>query len=158
MAKRSKPRTSKFALLIHLAAGLSFVPMAAEAAGDMTRQEPVEIRVQLGNTKGDMLFAPDELSFETGKLYKVVLSNPSPVAHYFTSPTLSGAVFTRKVQVNGPDGKAISEIKGSVSELEVYPGGTVEWWFVPVKTASGELKCSIAGHAEHGMVGKVSVR
>ena len=105
-----------------------------------------------------MLFAPNELNLETGKLYKVVLTNPSQVAHYFTSPALSGAVFTRKVQVNGPDGKAIGEIKGSVSELEVYPGGTVEWWFVPVKTASGELKCTIAGHAEHGMVGKVNVK
>lgn len=158
MARKSKPRFSEFALLMHLAAGLSFVPTAAEAAGDMTRQEPVEIRVQLGNPQGEMLFAPNELNFETGKLYKVVLSNPSPVAHYFTSPALSGAVFTRKVQVNGPDGKAISEIKGSVSELEVYPGGTVEWWFVPIKTTSGELKCTIAGHAEHGMVGKVNVK
>ena len=155
---RKKTRVSEFAILMHLAAGLSFTPATVQAAGDMTRQDPVEIRVQLGNAKGDMLFAPDELSFETGKLYKVVLTNASPVAHYFTSPTLSGAVFTRKVQVNGPDGKAIGEIKGSVSELEVYPGGTIEWWFVPVKTANGELKCSIAGHAEHGMVGKVNVR
>lgn len=158
MARQSKPRISEFALLMHLAAGLSFAPTAAEASGDLTRQEPVEIRVELGNAKGDVLFAPNELNFETGKLYKVVLTNPSPVAHYFTSPTLSGAVFTRKVQVNGPDGKALGEIKGSVSELEVYPGGTVEWWFVPVKTASGELKCTVAGHAEHGMVGKVSVK
>src|SRR5574343_88334 len=157
MAKPNTPRISEFTLLMHLTAGLAFTPLAALAAGDLTRQEPVEIRVQLGNPKGDMSFTPNELSFETGKLYKVVLTNPSPVAHYFASPTLSGAVFTRKVQVNGPDGKAIGEIKGSVSELEGYPGGTVEWWFVPVKTASGELKCTIAGHAEHGMVGKVNV-
>lgn len=157
MARPSKPRLSEFALLMHLAAGLACVPIETYAAGDLTRQDPVEIRIQLGNAKGEMLFAPNELNFETGKLYKVVLSNPSPVAHYFTSPALSGAVFTRKVQVNGPDGKALGEIKGSVSELEVYPGGTVEWWFVPVKTASGELKCSIAGHAGHGMVGKVNV-
>ncbi len=156
MTSRSSSFFSEFALLMHLL--VSLMPAAAEATGDLTRQEPVEIRVQLGNAKGEMLFAPNELNFETGKLYKIVLSNPSPVAHYFTSPALSGAVFTRKVQVNGPDGKAIGEIKGSVSELEVYPGGTVEWWFVPVKTASGELKCTIAGHAEHGMVGKVSVK
>lgn len=158
MSPQSRSPLSEFAILMHLAAGLTLAPSVAQAAGDLTRQEPVEIRIQLGNAKGEMLFAPNELSFETGKLYKVVLTNPSPVAHYFASSTLSGAVFTRKVQVNGPDGKAIGEIKGSASELEVYPGGTVEWWFVPVKTASGDLKCSIAGHAEHGMVGKVSVR
>lgn len=154
-----RPKLTKFTALLHLAAGLAIAPVTAIAAGDLTRQEPVEIRVQLGNAKGDMLFAPNELSFETGKLYKVVLTNASPVAHYFTSPTLAGAVFTRKVQVNGPDGKALGEIKGSVSELEIYPGGTVEWWFVPVKTISaGELTCTVAGHAGHGMVGKVNVR
>lgn len=150
---------AKLTALLHLAAALAIAPATAMAAGDLTRQEPVEIRIQLGNSKGDMLFAPTELSFETGKLYKVVLSNPSPVAHYFTSPTLSGAVFTRKVQVNGPDGKALGEVKGSISELEIYPGGTVEWWFVPLKTVTdGELKCSIAGHAEHGMTGRITIR
>lgn len=144
--------------ILRFAAALSAAPLAAHAAGDLTRQEAVEMRVQLGNAKGELLFAPGELEFETGKLYKLVLSNPSPVAHYFSAPALAGAVFTRKVQVNGADGKAIGEVKGSVAELEVYPGGTVEWWFVPVKTASGELNCTIAGHAEHGMTGKVKVK
>lgn len=152
---RIRTPLSGFAALLHLA----IAPATAMAAGDLTRQDPVEIRVQLGNAKGDMVFSPGELDLETGKLYKIVLSNPSPVAHYFTSPALSAAAFTRKVQVNGPDGKPVGEIKGRIDELEVYPGGTVEWWLVPVKTISaGELKCTIAGHAGHGMVGKVNVR
>lgn len=151
-------RPARLAAAIAIAAFAAIAAPAARAAGDLTRQEPIEIRVQLGSAKGEMLFSPNELGFETGKLYKLVLTNPGPVAHYFTSPTLSGAVFTRKVQINGPDGKAIGEVKGNIAELEVYPGGTVEWWFVPVKAASGELSCTIAGHAEHGMVGKVSIK
>ncbi|EAS42570.1 hypothetical protein P3TCK_19315, partial [Photobacterium profundum 3TCK] len=39
------------------------------AAGDMTKQEPIELKVSLGNDKNAMRFFPDKLEFETGKLY-----------------------------------------------------------------------------------------
>ncbi len=53
----------------------------------------------------------------------------------------------------------IAEIKGSIREIEVYPQGTAEWWFVPVKAGTfNDLKCTIAGHAEAGMVGTVTIR
>ncbi|MEW6348269.1 MAG: biphenyl 2,3-dioxygenase [Thermodesulfobacteriota bacterium] len=131
----------------------------AIAAGDMTAQTPVEVNVQLGD-KGDALrFVPNRIDLETGKLYKLVLHNPSSVAHYFSSEGLSRAVFTRKAQVFGPDGKTIAEIKGSISEIEVYPGGTAEWWFVPVKAGTfNDLKCPIKGHTEAGMVGTVTIK
>lgn len=151
-------RLSAMACLIMLTAALSLATPTSQAAGDLTRQEAVEVHVQLGNTQGELRFTPHELEFETGKLYKLVLSNPSQAAHYFTSPTLAGAVYTRKVQINDGQGKPLAEIKGQVNELEVHPGGRIEWWFVPVKTARGELGCSIAGHTEHGMRGTVSIR
>lgn len=79
--------------------------------------------------------------------------------HYFSSDGMSRAVYTRKVQVNGKNGKPIAEIKGSIREIEVYPQGTAEWWFVPVKAGTfNDLKCTIAGHAEAGMVGKVIIK
>lgn len=159
MIARIVPTFAAYTAYTAFAAYTALAIPAAQAAGDLTRQDAVEVRVQLGNAKGDMVFTPGELNFETGKLYRLVLNNPSPAAHYFTSAALAGAVYTRKVQVNGPDGKALGEVKGSIGELEVYPGATVEWWFVPVKTvAAGEIKCSIAGHAEHGMTAKVTVR
>jgi uncharacterized cupredoxin-like copper-binding protein len=72
---------------------------------------------------------------------------------------MSRAVFTRKVQINGGNGKPIAEVKGSIREIEVYPKGTAEWWFVPVKAGNIEdLKCTIRGHAEAGMVGKIVIR
>ena len=47
----------------------------------------------------------------------------------------------------------------SKREIEVYPNGTAEWWFVPVKTATlNDLKCTIKGHAEAGMVGKITIK
>ncbi len=131
----------------------------AKAAGDMTALKPVDIKVELGNDKDALRFFPEAITFETGKLYRLTLTNPSPQAHYFYSEALAQAVFTRKVQVNGADGKAIAEVKGHVREIEVYPGGTTEWWFVPVRTGQfNDLVCTIPGHREGGMVGAISIR
>src|SRR5574340_340006 len=121
----------------------------ALAAGDMTQQAPIDIKVQLGNEKNALRFVPDNIDLETGKLYRLILSNPSPQKHYFSSEGLSQAVFTRKVQVNDATGKALAEVKGVIREIEVYPNAVSEWWFVPVKTGHiGDLKCTIPGHAE----------
>ncbi|PSV47427.1 biphenyl 2,3-dioxygenase [Photobacterium indicum] len=129
------------------------------AAGDMTKQEPIEMKVLLGNDKNAMRFFPDKLEFETGKLYKLILHNEGKEKHYFSSEGLAQAVFTRKTQVVSADGKVIAEIKGTVREIEVYPGGTAEWWFVPVKaTEIKGLKCTIKGHAEAGMTGSISIK
>jgi uncharacterized cupredoxin-like copper-binding protein len=134
-------------------------PCLASGTGDLTNQQPVDITVQLGDGKDSLKFFPDKLEFETGKLYRLMLVNQSPQKHYFSSEGLSRAVFTRKVQMNGSDGKPIAEIKGNIHEVEVYPGGSAEWWFVPVKTGTfSDLKCTIAGHAEKGMVGKITIK
>ncbi len=128
------------------------------AEGDMTEQKPMEIKVLLGDSSNAMRFFPANLEFETGKLYKLVLHNSSATKHYFSSERLSRSVFTRKAQVLGPDGKAIAEIKGTIREIEVYPNGTAEWWFVPIKAGVlNDLKCTIKGHAEAGMVGKITI-
>lgn len=133
------------------------------AAGDLTKQEPIEVRVTLGTADDSHKFVPNELSFETGKLYKLILTNPSQKKHYFTSPGLAKSVFTRKVQVVDTQGTK-AEIKGSISEIEVYPEGVAEWWFVPVATGTfSDLHCHIKDddgqtHAEKGMIGTVTIR
>lgn len=129
------------------------------AAGDLSQQTPVELRVQLGDEKGARRFFPEKVEFETGKLYRFILSNPSPEKHYFSSDAFSQAVFTRKVQVNGPDGKAMAEVKGFVREIEVYPKASIEWWLIPIKTGQfTDLKCTVQGHAEAGMIGQIIVK
>lgn len=129
------------------------------AAGDMTQQTPIDIKVQLGDEKNALRFVPEKIELETGKLYRLILSNPSAEKHYFSSEGLSQAVFTRKVQVNGAAGKVMAEVKGVIREIEVYPNAVTEWWFVPVKAGSlGDLKCTIPGHAEAGMVGHISIK
>jgi uncharacterized cupredoxin-like copper-binding protein len=128
-------------------------------AGDLTQQIPIDIKVQLGDEKNSLRFVPNMIELETGKLYRLILSNPSAEKHYFSSEGLSQAAFTRKVQVNGADGKALAEVKGVIREIEVYPNAVTEWWFVPIKAGQfGDLKCTIPGHAEAGMVGRITIK
>jgi uncharacterized cupredoxin-like copper-binding protein len=149
-----------------VALGSAFA-MPALAVGDFTQQQPIEVRVDLGTKKGEHVFVPNYLELETGKLYKLVLYNPDKGPHYFTSFGLANRVFTRKVQVMsgaGVGSKPISEVKGAIREIEVYPGGTTEWWFVPVQAGKiDDLQCTIkhkdgTTHAQHGMVGIVDIK
>ena len=103
----------------------------AQAAGDLSRQVPLEVRVQLGDDKGVRRFFPERIELETGKLYRLILSNPSPEKHYFSSDAFAQAIYTRKVQVNGADGNAVAEIKGKepvglvASKRSLAPARTV---------------------------------
>ncbi len=56
------------------------IPAAANAA-DLSRQPITEITVSLGSETGELKFFPNQLQFESGKRYKLVLKNPSPQKH-----------------------------------------------------------------------------
>ena len=156
---------ASFRFALGAAVVLGVASGAALATGDLSRQTPIEVTVDLGSP-GKHEFAPKQLKFETGKLYKLILRNTSSDPHYFTSHAFSQMVFTRKVQVTQPqNGKTVTlaEFKGAIREIEVYPGHAAEWWFVPV--AAGrvtDLRCGIVGkdgksHAAHGMVGEIVI-
>ena len=139
----------------------------ARAAGDLAQQEPVDVRVELGKAGSDEhRFFPAEIGFETGKLYRLVIHNPSPHPHYFTSASFADKIYTRKVQIAQPSDptKRLAEIKGPVREVEIYPGGSLEWWFVPVAAGNlTDLHCHVKDkdgrtHAEHGMTGVIRIR
>lgn len=134
------------------------ISVPAYAVGDMTTQEPVEVSIELGDKENKLRMYPEELNFETGKLYKLVISNPSTQKHYFTAEELARAVFTRKVQIIDSERKTLAEVKGIVNEIEVYPGGITEWWFVALKTLElSPFHCTIKGHSQAGMVGLLNV-
>lgn len=131
----------------------------AHAGGDLSRQDPVKVTVELGTGDGQMRFTPPELNFETGKLYRMVLVNKSPHKHYFSSDKFVQSIFTRKVQTYTPDGEETAEIKGHIREVEVFPGHTAEWWFVPIQTGEfNDLVCTVDGHAEAGMTGTITIQ
>ena len=144
--------------------GFSFIvllvlPVSAMATGDMTAQKATVKTIQLGDKNNALRFYPDHLQFETGKLYKLIIQNPSKQKHYFSAEGLARAVFTRKVQIVDRSEKTLVEVKGMITEIEVYPGASAEWWFVPVKTLNqSTLHCSIKGHRQAGMIGNITIR
>lgn len=136
------------------------------AGGDLSGQEPITVRLDMGKDGVEKhMYYPDKLAFETGKLYRLVIHNPSNSKHYFTSLGFASKVFTRKVQVMddlGAGAKTIGEIKGAVQEVEIYPGGTTEWWFVPVATGTAKMSCHIKDkdgktHEAKGMEGTITI-
>ena len=118
---------------------------------DLSKQTPIEVAVALGTKHGDLEFTPDKLTFETGRLYKLVLKNPSNSKHYFSALRFAAAVWTRKVETEG------AEIKGAVREIELKPGGVAEWFFVPIQAGTFHLECTFEGHATTGMVGTIMI-
>ena len=58
----------------------------------------------------------------------------------------------------------IAEVKGDIKEVEVFPGQSLEWWFVPVKTGVfNDLFCNVKDkktnltHSEMGMTGTIKI-
>ena len=155
-----------FYILIHiLIIGIiSSKTLQSKNLGDLTKQKPIEMNVQLNGKTGKIhFFSPNILIFETGKLYKLKIINSSESKHYFSSSNFSKSIFTRKIQINKNDEK-IAEVKGNISEIEVFPNNIVEWWFVPIKTGEfDDLICSVKDlqtnkkHSEMGMVGKIII-
>ena len=152
-------------VLAAAAAGAIIGSAAGYAAGDLSRQQPIEVTVDLGRP-GQHVFVPKQIKFETGKLYKLILRNPSNDPHYFTSHAFNQMIYTRKVQVvQMREGKPVTlaEFKGAIREVEVYPGHAAEWWFVPVATGRvTDLTCGIKDkdgktHAELGLVGEIVI-
>ncbi len=109
------------------------------------------LNISLGNSAGELKFFPDNLQFQAGQQYKLVLDNPSPEKHYFTAKDFADASWSRKVEA----GKV--EVKGAIHELELKPGAMAEWVLTPMKPGKYELHCSIKGHAEAGMIGQISI-
>jgi len=115
---------------------LSLNSWAAEKRGGPP--EAIAINVTAGTADGELKFVPDKLRFERGKYYKLVISNPSMIDHYFSSEGMGTHIYTRKIQVAGADGKTLAEIHGDIYDLEIKAGTTLEWYFYPM--TNGKLR------------------
>ncbi|WP_445629899.1 plastocyanin/azurin family copper-binding protein [Nostoc sp. DSM 114167] len=126
--------------------------MAANKSFDLLKQPATEITVSLGNAANELKFEPNHLEFEVGKRYQLRLTNPSQLKHYFTAKDFADGIWTQKVEA----GKV--EIKGAIHELELKPSAEAEWVFVPLKSGTYGLRCTIPGHREAGMTGEIAIK
>jgi uncharacterized cupredoxin-like copper-binding protein len=118
---------------------------------DLAKQPVIDLTVSLGTAVGELKFVPNQFEFQAGKRYRLKLTNPSPMKHYFTAKDFADSIWSQKVDAGNV------EIKGAIHEIEIRPGSTADWVFVPIKTGTYELHCAIAGHTEAGMTGKITI-
>ncbi|MBE9181744.1 cupredoxin domain-containing protein [Oculatella sp. LEGE 06141] len=131
--------------------GTFFSAHSATADRTPVKQTPIEVRVHMGNSADDLMFFPNQLEFEAGRRYKLILDNLSPEKHYFTAKDFADNIWTQKVEAGQV------EVKGAIHELELKPTAEAEWFFVALKPGTYELHCSIPGHAEAGMQGTIAI-
>jgi uncharacterized cupredoxin-like copper-binding protein len=135
------------------------VEAEAEAEADLSRANVIDVNIEMGSNDGGMFFSPDKYEFLTGQAYRLILINGDEIKHEIALNEMGERIFTRKIEVSDPDGNLITEVKGSITEVEVGPGMTVEWFIVPVQTTDGsaEITCEIPGHLEAGMSASVVI-
>lgn len=139
------------AFLVCLSFNSTNSALAASSSKGILGQPVTEVTVSWGNSANGLKFEPNHLEFVALQRYKLKLTNPSQQKHYFTAKDFADAIWTQKVEA----GKV--EIKGAIHELELKPGAEAEWVFVPLKPGTYGLRCSVAGHTEAGMVGKIVI-
>jgi uncharacterized cupredoxin-like copper-binding protein len=134
--------------------------MPAVADGDLSRANVIDVVIEMGSNADGMYLKPDNLEFVTGQAYKLVLVNVDEIKHELALNEMGERIFTRKVEIADDDGNLVAEIKGSIREVEVGPGKTVEWFIVPVQTTDEpvEITCEIEGHLEAGMRASVMIK
>jgi uncharacterized cupredoxin-like copper-binding protein len=152
-----------FAALVSLA----LEPMPSQATEDGAQEIAQRVVLTLGR-EGDRkrLFHPDRLTFEAGKRYTLVIDNPSLEVHEFDAPSFMAAVGSSRVKVLNDIGESaypVAKIVGKPAEIEVFPGSSVEWTFVPGVVGKYDMLCDIQTqsgktHTEIGMKGIIVVR
>jgi uncharacterized cupredoxin-like copper-binding protein len=138
-----------FLVLFASSASHAEVPDLANAlaGADWSTMETVTVMMV------EYAFSPSLVVFKEGVPTRLVLKNQGKEAHYFVAERFFKAIATRKIQ------DSEGEIKApSFTAVEVYPGKTLEWFLVPVQKGEFDLLCTVKGHAEHGMKGKIEVR
>lgn len=98
-------------------------------------------------------YTPAALRFMAGMPYKLRIVNQGGEKHYFAAEAFFKAIAARKVQSD-----ADGEIKAPYfSALEVFPGRSLDLYFVPVREGTYDLHCAIEGHEAMGMRGTIVI-
>ena len=131
---------------------------ASDWIGSVNWAQAVTVLVEMVETSAtQMSFEPDTLTFEAGKPYILKLRSRagSIEKHYFAPEGATDffrTIATRKVQTSQAEYKA-----PYFKAVEVNPGKELDIYFVPVLPGTYDFLCTIPGHKDYGMKGKVFV-
>ena len=115
-------------------------PVATQYAA-LTGQEPIRVVLQFGTETKNFAMTPKALRLEKGKLYKLVIVNPSNTAHFVLAPEFGAAI------------DSISLTQG----VALRQGDQQVWYFAADQAGTYDIMCGHEAHAKAGMVGKIIV-
>lgn len=160
----SAPRRSLLAICL-VAGSALFATLAPQAfAADPALGSAIEVKVQTGALPDKMFqFIPSTIEFKAGTLYKLVLNNPGPNRHSFSSKQFAASVKTLKVRTTAKgvvtEGEGANAATPDLQVIELPAQTQVEWWLIPQKSAEfTDLHCTVPGHEETGMGGTIVVK
>jgi nitrite reductase (NO-forming) len=112
-------------------------PVAApvQAAAPAQAAAPLEVKV----VATDLKFNPPTLSAKVGQPVKIILENKGVIEHDISFPTLK------------------ADKPASALKVLAKPGQTATLEFTPTAAGTYEYDCTIPGHKEAGMKGKLNV-
>ncbi len=120
---------------------------ARVAAVDWSRAESVEVRLT------EYAFDPRNLTFRSGKPYRLQIENVGTGSHTFVSEGFFQSIAAK--QLVGGDSAISSPILKTVA---VSPKMVRELTFVAVQAGTYRLECTVPLHALFGMVGEIVIQ
>ena len=127
-----------------------FALVLAACSGTTSNATPAGPKV-INVTMQEFSFQPSEISVRVGQPVKIVLANKGAVLHDFSSPDA-------RVEMTESHG-ATHEMAGMDVKMhaavEAGQIGTLE--FKPTQAGTYTFNCTVAGHKDAGMVGKLVV-
>ncbi len=114
-----------------------------------------DVYVQFGGEHDEMMVSPSQLTLQAGELYRIVLINPSELDHVVAAPELAAKGLTTELVQGFEDVEypAMNIAKG----IELGPGQTIEWTFMPLEEGTFKLGCEDRVHAAAGMHAMIKV-
>ncbi len=116
--------------------------------------DAIERTIGMNETSTAFTFVPPDFQLTEGLGYKLTLDNPDANGskHYYTAVELYKTLVLRKAD----DSQA--EIKAPyLNAVELLIGGSTTLYIVPTQSGTYGVLCTIAGHADLGMTGTITV-
>lgn len=101
----------------------------------------------------DNRFEPEQLAFDAGRPYKLVLRNVGKRAH-----DLVDLDFFHSIVLKAVVSSTGSVFTPHVHSVSVQPGQETTIYFVGVRPGDFDMFCSLPGHREDGMEGRLRIR
>ena len=125
-----------------------------ESASSGERAGPLQVRVVADEEGGALTFEPKEIRARVGQTVRLVLDNKGLALHDFSVEGMP----VRGMMATGAEHEGHETgSEGMALHVASEPGKTGELEFVPLEPGTYVFFCSVVGHREAGMEGRLIV-